>query len=512
MARPVAVATLLLIMVATGVLGIAPEIHRAAAAGDLARIATILSMSPNLVNTRDSEGRTPLHLAARSLRSDAMRLLLNFGADVSIPDRNGVQALHSVAFRGDVDLVWLLAESGADVDARSGDGSAPIHYAVRGGHPNVVISLVNLGAEIELGDGMGNTALLLAASSGFTDLVDALLDLGADPKARNGRGISALSAAQRQGHLDIVAALVRAGGVRPKARARTRGARPYLGQSSPGTAVKVFGPEIISTELHQISAAFSPDGDEIYFTLVAPGFDSSVMLLKRTRSGWSGPEIATFSGEHRDVDPFISPDDTRVLFSSRRPVITTSTRKKDWDLWSALREDGAWSEPQHLGVTVNSAGDEFHPTLTEDGTLYFSSNRAGGRGGSDIYRSRYAGGRFLTPDNLGAPVNSRSWDCDPFISGDEGFVLFVSDRPGGQGGSDIYVSFRVFEDDWTQPENLGVGVNTRSSESAPVVTPDGRFLVFSSRRSGVSDIYWTSAGVIEKLRQQAVNGARSSRR
>jgi Tol biopolymer transport system component len=150
--------------------------------------------------------------------------------------------------------------------------------------------------------------------------------------------------------------------------------------------------------------------------------------------------------------------------------------------------------------------------LTNSKTLYFCSNRVGGSGGSDVYRARFAGGRFLTPENLGEPINSRYWDCDPFIDGDQQYLLFVSNRPGGEGSSDIYVSFRLWDDTWTRPANLGEDVNTRSAEFAPVVTPDGRFLVFSSRRSGVSDIYWTSAAVIDGLRQGDSSEERSPTR
>jgi WD40 repeat protein len=129
-----------------------------------------------------------------------------------------------------------------------------------------------------------------------------------------------------------------------------------------------------------------------------------------------------------------------------------------------------WSEPVNLGATINSAANEQTPTLSSDGlSLYFSSGRAGGFGGSDIWVSRRPcqDCDWDAPVNLGPVINSAATEFRPSLSTDGHLLFLQSNRPGGHGGSDIWVSHRTgsTEDlDWEQPVNLGPGVNTAGDE------------------------------------------------
>ena len=144
--------------------------------------------------------------------------------------------------------------------------------------------------------------------------------------------------------------------------------------------------------------------------------------------------------------------------------------------------------------------DDSYPTLTTRGDLYFCSRREGGKGRHDIYRARLVNGRFERSENLGSPINTEQSDFDPFIAPDESYIIFASARPGGVGNADLYISFRGNEGSWSEPRNMGAPVNTPYLEYAPMLSPDGKYLFFTSGRGGADDIYWVDARVIDALR------------
>jgi hypothetical protein len=164
--------------------------------------------------------------------------------------------------------------------------------------------------------------------------------------------------------------------------------------------------------------------------------------------------------------------------------------------WPALGERfSQWSEPVNLGSDVNSPQGDFFPTVSRDGlTLYFTSSRPHGPEQTtdwDIYVSRRAHVRdpWGPAENLGATINTPFNEGAPSLSRDGRHMFFASDRPGGFGGNDIYVSRRHNKRDdfsWQLPENIGTGVNTSENEASPALFEDvARYLVtlyFDSNR------------------------------
>ena len=297
---------------------------------------------------------------------------------------------------------------------------------------------------------------------------------------------------------------------------------PYLGQRPPGLEPELFAPGFVSTGLNELNSVFHPNGEEFYFAVDAgPRF--VLMVSRRAGVGWTQPEVVPFSRRHSAVDLAFSADGERMLFCSNRPRTGGIHPESDYDIWWAARQgDGSWSEPRHLGGTINTDRNEFYPSLTADGTLYFLSWRDGGLGGSDVYRSRLVNGDYGEPENLGPVINTDRNEGDAFIARDESFLVFVSS--GHQRGSDegrLFVSFRSGDGGWSEPRNLGSGTNP--SDYCPTISPDGRFFFFTGTRTrfetgagelsyasllaglpkpqnGNDDIYWVDAEFISRLR------------
>jgi Tol biopolymer transport system component len=269
----------------------------------------------------------------------------------------------------------------------------------------------------------------------------------------------------------------------------------YLGQKPPGAAPEVFARGIVSTPRHEFNAAFSPDGGEFFFSVSESSGRETMMRMVRREGRWSRPQPAPFVSPRNDCDPFFSSDGRRLYFISTRPK-REGGKSKDWDIWYVERVSGGWSQPINIGPPINSAHNEYYVSLTNQGTVYFASNRPGGMGSFDIYRSRFVDGRYLEPENLGAEVNSPYLEHDPFVAPDESYVIFTSvDRPGGFGEGDLYISRRRTDGTWTQAANLGPSFNTSGYDFCPMVSPDGKYFFFT--RQG--DIYWISMQVIREF-------------
>jgi Tol biopolymer transport system component len=160
-----------------------------------------------------------------------------------------------------------------------------------------------------------------------------------------------------------------------------------------------------------------------------------------------------------------------------------------------------WSEPVNLGPLVNSSALDANAGLSPDEhTLYFISNRPGGLGGNDIWMAhrQCLPCDWEAPVNLGVPINSDLGDGAPTISEDGRLLFFFSARSGGLGNTDIYVSHRVSTgadgDVWGPPENLGPDVNTSGAEQGSYyvkVTGEANASVYFNRlgASGSTDIY-----------------------
>jgi Concanavalin A-like lectin/glucanases superfamily/WD40-like Beta Propeller Repeat len=187
--------------------------------------------------------------------------------------------------------------------------------------------------------------------------------------------------------------------------------------------------------------------------------------------------------------PHISSDELTLYFSSSRPGSLGAS-----DIWVTTRptKEDCWAEPENLGAPVNTPDYEWSPYITTDGLeLYFHSNRPGGYGWMDLWVVRretseqVPEGYWGTPRNLGPTVNSAYLDGQPYITHDGLEFFFTSDRPSGLGDGDLWVMKRLtVEDPWGEPVNLGPTINSASRDRMGSISSDGLILFFDSERPG----------------------------
>jgi hypothetical protein len=198
------------------------------------------------------------------------------------------------------------------------------------------------------------------------------------------------------------------------------------------------------------------------------------------------------------------------------------------DIWYVNRDGAGWSKARHLEGPINSNAQEYYPIFAQNGTLYFSSTRPGGHGGADIYRARFENGTYLEPENLGTPINTENFEGDLFVAADESHIIVTCyGRSDSIGSGDLYISFRGEDGSWSSIKNMGASVNSTANEHCPILSPDGKYLFFSSGRSRHpeyskeaitfeekvakmnswgngrnEDIYWVDAKIIENLKPE----------
>lgn len=193
----------------------------------------------------------------------------------------------------------------------------------------------------------------------------------------------------------------------------------------------------------------------------------------------------------RDAEPTFMPDGNTMYFNCFDRQMKTGG-----DICVTERIGEGWSEP--LIVQAVSTDDylEVEPLLSPDGKqLYIMSNRPGGKGGTDIWVSDWVDGEWTEPSNLDAPINSPFSDHCLYFAGENWeFAYWTSTRPGGFGGNDIWMSQRV-NGDWGEAVNLGPNVNSAMSEHHSLPSEDGHSLYITTTRDegfGGEDIYVTT--------------------
>jgi Tol biopolymer transport system component len=266
----------------------------------------------------------------------------------------------------------------------------------------------------------------------------------------------------------------------------------------------------VNSEFTEVGPGISKDGRSLYFASDRPGGFGSVDLWvsqrDTTTETWGppvnlGPTINTPAAE---LVPAFSRDGHWMFFNSDRPGGYGSL-----DVWSSYRpnthDDLGWTTPVNLGANINRAGLDAGASYLASGSddddgggalLFFGSDRPGGQGLVDLYVSKKDSNGGFGPPALLPELSSPSNDQRPSIRHDGLEIFFYSSRPGGVGANDLWVATReTLGQVWNTPENLGPLVNSVSNEFHPSLSSDGQTLYFASIRSGgpgMGDLYVTT--------------------
>lgn len=206
------------------------------------------------------------------------------------------------------------------------------------------------------------------------------------------------------------------------------------------------------------------------------------------------------NGEFPDYSPLISADEEMLIFTSRREGTggkenVTINDEFFEDIWICERGPyGTWTKAKGISQTINTDGNEATIGLSADGQqLYVYRDD---KGDGNIYISKLDGNYWTPPYKMDASnINSPHWEPSACISADGNFMYFVSNRPGGFGGRDIYQCKRLPNREWSHPENLGPTINTPYDEDAPFMHPDGITFFFSStghNSMGGFDVFYST--------------------
>lgn len=254
---------------------------------------------------------------------------------------------------------------------------------------------------------------------------------------------------------------------------------------------------IINTKYTEYNPVVSADESVMAYTALRPNtgktrtgdkFIEEIYITYNSNGSWSEPKVIPLAHDYNVGTAGLSPDGQKMLIFMGGAVDPGS-------LFQITKSGETWSKPSLITPTLNTPKYlESTASITPDGkVIYFASDRMGGQGGLDIFKtSMQANGSWSAPVNLGPDVNSKANEDAPFIHPDQRTLFFTSDGHNTMGGRDIFVT-RLNNNKWTHPENMGYPVNTTVNDNYFTLIADGTRAYFSSDRKGGmggQDIYF----------------------
>lgn len=265
---------------------------------------------------------------------------------------------------------------------------------------------------------------------------------------------------------------------------------PYMGQEPPGKTAEVFAPGVISTDGWELQGVFAPGMKEFYYVTDSGKHERpTIRELEPTIFGFrfDNNRWHKFTEMPRTGEPFITADGQTMHLAKGRRARTASG-------WSDVESLGPMFERDDWGI--------MRLTASTIGTYVFDDFKGGG-----IRTSRVVDGERQEPLELPEHINGGEFTAHPFIAPDESYLIWDSERDGGYGESDLYISFRQTDGAWGRAINMGPDVNSDKDDFYGSVTPDEKFLMFDRTISRTDDyidvdIYWMDAQIIEDLRHE----------
>lgn len=257
-----------------------------------------------------------------------------------------------------------------------------------------------------------------------------------------------------------------------------------------------FSPKNAGDKINSAESEYLPcltiDGKEFFFTRRLRGYNEDFFSAKKSGDDWvqAAPLGGNVNTDNNEGAQMISQDGEWLVF-------TACNREDGWgscDIYISFLTQKGWSEGINLGGKVNTDQWESQPCLSPDKRdLFFASRRPGGYGGSDIYVSHWqTNGQWSTPENLGPQINTKGDESCPFIHADNQTLFFTSNGLQGYGEDDLFFARKGPKGDWSVPENLGYPINTIYKEGTLFIAADAKTAYYASDRTdskGGLDIY-----------------------
>ena len=257
----------------------------------------------------------------------------------------------------------------------------------------------------------------------------------------------------------------------------------YLGQNPPDSTPVVFAPGIVSRGNIHSRLEISPDGREMFWNTVdMKTFSTRILFVRKVDGKWSDPQSPSFANEGDTQGAAFSPDGKRLYFSRN-----TGT---GWVEQYVERTATEWSAPRGDGFAVDGSS-----SFTRSGRVYYSSGMKTKVWNTGIFAARYSADGYSDVTPLDETINvPNAIDYTPYVSPDESFLLFSSNRPliGDKEELFIHVAFRKSDGGWAAPQRLS-GIPARF----PSLSPDGRYLFFCGDDG---NFYWVDRTLIDRLK------------
>ena len=281
----------------------------------------------------------------------------------------------------------------------------------------------------------------------------------------------------------------------------------YFGQVPPDTTVKEFIiPDKIRNDYDFInSIAFSPSGNAIVCGLTDSVWSMSTIIYSYKEMGeWTPFDTLSFCKSGINTNPTFL-NDSVIYFSSRWN--TQLDKTVDFDIFKTSKINNKWCRAEKVLELSKDSCREFMGTFSSNGEVYLTrleKLKQPDRNSSlnnEIYYGKIENDHFMNVKNIGSQINTSLNEFCAFIDPNGKYLLFGSNRIGGFGQVDTYLSRRTDDRNWTNPQNLGNKINTAEIDGDAVVTPDGKYLFFIRRQDWKCDIpnriYWVSTKIFE---------------
>ena len=257
--------------------------------------------------------------------------------------------------------------------------------------------------------------------------------------------------------------------------------------------------DTVNAFVMQYFPVLTADQQQLIFTRRmggGPSDDEDLVISRKNAKGrWTEPESVS-----RNINSELNEGTSTISADGRKLIFTSCVGRQGYgscDLYESIRTGEEWTKPRNLGPNVNSAEWESQPSLSADGrTLYFVSDRRGGVGRRDIWVSYLnENGDWSRAKNAGRPVNTMYDEISPFIHVNNRALYFASNGLVGFGGYDIFFSEKDSSGAWTGPKNIGSPINNHEDQFSLFITSDGKKGYYSHEE--VKDAGYTSSRIFE---------------